>query len=86
MHQNFTAGVWFAFLDTLFQDEFKENETAGRVFWTTILLIHYLFVEKGGIEAREQFLNIHAHDTRLLILKVSMWWLVENLGLAFDNP
>nr|QBK92255.1 MAG: hypothetical protein LCPAC304_06020 [Pithovirus LCPAC304] len=76
----FSIGTIFAFLDTLFQDEFTDNESAGRGFWTTlslitisvaaIILIHYLFVnsKNGGTEAKSQFINIHAHETKALDL------------------
>lgn len=75
----FTVGVWTAYLDILFQDEFTDNETAGRGFWTTValtaiavavlLLVHYLFIEeKDGTEAKKQFINIHAHESRAIEL------------------
>ena len=76
----FTVGIWVAYLDSLFQDEFTDNDSAGRGFWTTVsltaiavavlLLVHYLVIDgKGrGTSARKQFLNIHAHETRAIEL------------------
>ena len=74
----FITGVWFAFLDELFQDLFTDNENAGRGFWVTvaltafavgaIIIIYYVFVannkKDGGTEAKKQFINIHAHPTK----------------------
>jgi len=77
----FITGVWFAFLDELFQDLFTDNENAGRGFWVTVALtafavaaiaiIYYAFVaneDDGGTEAKKQFINIHSHPTRELNL------------------
>ncbi len=76
----FIVGVWFAFLDELFQDLFTDNENTGRGFWITIALtafaaaaiaiIYYVFIENSedGTEAKQQFINIHSHPTRELNL------------------
>ena len=78
----FIVGVWFAFLDELFQDIFTDNGNVGRGFWITIaltafaaaaiIIIYYVFVKNksdgGSTEAKKQFINIHAHPTRELNL------------------
>jgi len=76
----FIVGVWFAFLDELFQDVFTDNENAGRGFWITIaltafaaiaiIIIYYIFVANrdNGTEAKQQFINIQSHPTRELNL------------------
>jgi len=76
----FIVGVWFAFLDELYQDVFTDNENAGRGFWVTIaltsfaaifiIIIYNLFVDtaSNGTEAKKQFINIHSHPTRKINL------------------